>query len=121
MTVIFYDSVEAPSSTTSTSWVDHVSKSGNLNAQKHWLWVYAEYGGTLTNRNVAIRVTVNGSEVAFDYHEPSESGEYKAFNMMGEIDVPVDDSPYTVVLQYVSQHSSQTALIRRVRLMLMQE
>ena len=121
MTVIFYASAESPSSTVSTSWVDHVSKSGLLNARKHWLWVYAEYGGNNTNRNVAIRVTVNGSEIAFDYHEPSVSGEYQAFMTMYELDSPTNDFPCNVVLQYVAQSIPQTALIRRARLMLMQE
>lgn len=121
MTVIFYASSENPSSTSSTTWVNHVSKSGSLNAQKHWVWVYAEYGGIATNRNVAIRVTVNGSEVAFDYHQPTDAGEYESFMTMVEIEPPANNTPYTVILQYVSQHASQTALIRRARIMLMQE
>ena len=121
MTVIFYASLEAPSSTTNTTWTDHVSKSGILNARPHWLWVYAEYGGINTNRNVAIRVLINGMEIAFDYHQPSVSGEYRSFSTMAEVTPLSDGSLYTATLQYVAQASPQTALIRRARLMLMQQ
>ena len=38
-----------------------------------------------------------------------------------EIEPPVDDTLYTVSIEYVAVSSPQTALIRRVRLMVMQE
>jgi len=42
MTVIFYDSKEAPDSTPNTFWTEHASKQGTLNARKHWVWATAD-------------------------------------------------------------------------------
>lgn len=121
MTVILYDSVEDPAQESTSGWTQRASKQGLLNAQKHWVWIYAEYGGLQTNRNVGIRVLINGTEVASDYHTPGISGEYKAFSTLIEVEPPVDNSLYTVALEYGFAVGPQTALVRRVRLMVMQE
>ena len=121
MTVIFYASAEAPDSTTNTTWTERANKSGVLNAQKHWLWVYAEYGGVQINKKVAIRVLLDGVEMAGDYHQPEIASQYKAFMTMIELEPIVEDKLHTVSLEYRCVGSPQTALVRRVRLMVMQE
>ena len=121
MTVIFYESVEALASTDISGWTERASKGKTLNARKHWLWVYAEYGGMQTNRPIGIRVKINGSEVASDYHTPEISGEYKSFSMMYELDNAVEATLYTASLEYGFATGPQTVLVRRVRLMVMQE
>jgi len=121
LTVIFYASAEAPESTTNTTWTERASKQGLLRARKHWLWVYAEYGGIQIDKNVAIRVLINGEEVAGDYHQPGISNQHKSFSTMIEIEPLADESSYTVSLEYRAVGSPQTALVRRVRLMVMQE
>jgi len=121
VTVIFYDSAEAQAQTSVSGWTQRAAKQGNLNAQKHWVWVYAEYGGTQTNRNVGIRVLINDKEEASDYHTPEISGEYKAFSTMVAVDPLVDDAPHTIALEYGFATGPQTVLVRRVRLMVMQE
>lgn len=121
MTVILYESVESPAQTSASGWTQRASKSGTLNARKHWIWVYAEYGGNQTNRPVGIRVLVDSVEVASDYHTPEISGEYRSFMTMIEIEPLVDNTPCTVALEYGFATVPQTALVRRVRLMVMQE
>lgn len=121
MTVIFYASAEAPDSTSNIAWTERASKQGLLNARKHWVWVYAEYGGVETDKKVAVRVLINGEEVAGDYHQPELSSQYKAFSTMIEIEPSADKSPCSVALEYRAVGSPQTALVRRVRLMVMQE
>ncbi|MBA7612110.1 hypothetical protein ES703_19344 [subsurface metagenome] len=110
MTVIFYQSLEAPASTPNTAWTERASKQGTLNARKHWVWVYAEYGGTETDRVVAVRVLINGAEVAGDYHKPELANQYKAFSTMIEVEPPVDGSLYTVSLEYRAVVAPQVAL-----------
>ncbi len=121
MTVIFYQSKEAPDSTPNTSWTEHASKQGTLNARKHWVWVYAEYGGTETDSVVGIRVLINGTEVARDYHQPELANQYKAFSTMVEVEPSVGGELHTVSLEYRAVVAPQVALVRRVRLMVMQE
>jgi len=121
MTVIFYQSKEAPASTPNTDWTEHASKQGTLNAQKHWIWVIAEYGGTRTDSIVAIRVLIDGEEKGGDYHQPELANQYKAFSTMVEVEPPVDGELHTVSLEYRAVVAPQVALIRRVRLMVMQE
>ncbi len=121
MTVMFYDSAETPAQTSTPGWTQRAAKQGNLNARKHWVWVYAEYGGAQTDRAVGIRVLINNVEVASDYHTPEVSDEYKSFMTMVEVEPQVDDTPYTVALEYGFAAGPQTALVRRVRLMVMQE
>jgi len=121
MTVIFYHSLEDPDSTPDTEWKEHTSTPGKLNAEKHWVWVYAEYGGTMIDSVVGIRVLINGEEVAGDYHQPELASQYKAFSTMIEVEPPVDDSLYTISLEYHAMIVPQVALVRRVRFMVMQE
>ena len=121
MTVIFCHSLEAPASTPNTAWTERASKQGTLNARKHWVWIYAEYGGTEIDSVVAVRVLINGTEVAGDYHQPKLANQYKAFSTMVEVEPPVDGELHTVSLEYRAVVVPQVALVRRVRLMVMQE
>ena len=118
--MVFYNSLEPEASTVGVAWVERASKTGTLRDRPHWLWIYAEYSGTLTNRGVAVKVLVNGSEVAIDQHVPDESKGYRSFSTLVEINPPTSGS-YTVSIEYRALHSSQTAWIRRVRLMVMQQ
>ena len=121
MTVIFYDSNESEQHFNTTAWVDAASKSGFLRAQPHWLWLYCEYGGTLTNREVEVRITVNDVERAYDYHTPGKVNGYKNFSSFGQITPVVEDTEYTIRLQVKGENTAQTVNIRRIRLMVMQE
>ena len=120
MTVIFYESVESEQNFNTTTWVDVATKAGFLNDQPHWLWVFCEYGGTLTNREIEIRVTVNDVERAYDHHTPEKSNGYKSFTAFGQINPPAPDTLYTVKLQVQGENTAQTINVRRIRLMVMQ-
>lgn len=121
MTVRFYDSVEAEQNFNSITWVDVASKTGSLDAVENWLWFSCEYGGTLTNREIEIRITLNDVERGYDYHTPEKTNGYKAFAVLGQISPPVDDTSYTIKLQVKGENISQTINVRRIRLMVMQE
>ena len=121
MTLIFYDSVEqVQSHTGDANWLQVASKTGHLNAREHMLWVYAEYGGTVTNRTVHVRVLLDGVEKSSDYHLPETANEYKAFSTFGLFS-PAVEGDHTISLEIRGGHASQTVGVRRVRLAVMQE
>jgi hypothetical protein len=122
MTLIFYEKNESVQSQLGTSWLSALFKSGTLNTDEaHLVWVYAEYGGDLTNREVQIQVLLDGVERGQDYHTPVVSGEYKAFCVFGLIETGGIEESHSVEIRVRGGHSSQTVNVRRVRLAVMQE
>ena len=119
LTLIFYAEVDPPQSVVGDQWTEVASKTGHLNDREHLIWVYAEYGGVLTNRTVHIRVLVDGVEKGCDYHTP-ESADYRAFSTFGLMHPPVEGD-HTISLEIRGGHSSQTVNVRRIRLAIMQE
>ena len=119
MTIMFYESSEGVQSQTTQTWTQVASKSGNLRASGNFLQLYAEYGGSNANKDVGIRVLVNGVEKGFDYHTPTIAGQYKAFFVFGIIE-PSVEAEYTISLEVRALDTGQTVNVRRIRLMVMQ-
>ena len=121
MTLIFYDSAEqVQSHTGDTNWLQVASKTGALNTREHILWVYAEYGGTVTNRTVHMRVLLDGVERGYDYHTPETANDYRAFSVFGLLAPPIEGD-HTISVEIRGGHASQTVGVRRIRLSIMQE
>ena len=119
MTIMFYKAAEAVQSKTTQTWEEIASKSGNLRVTGNFLQLYAEYGGASANKDVGIRVLINGTEKGFDYHTPTLAGQYKAFSVFGIIE-PSVQAEYTISLEVRALDTGQTVNVRRIRLMVMQ-
>jgi hypothetical protein len=122
MTVMFYDSAEAEQSTSSQTWTQVASKTGNLLPTRNFLHLYAEYGGSATNRIVGIRVLVDGQERGIDSHTPELSavtGGWKAYPYLDQIQ-PLTEGQHTISLEVRTVGTGQTVFVRRIRLMVFQ-
>jgi len=119
MTIMFYKAAEAVQSETVTEWTEIASKTGNLRVTGNFLQLYAEYGGSSANKDVGIRVLINGVEKGFDYHTPTLAGQYKAFCVFGIIEPSVAEE-YTISLEVRALATGQTVNVRRIRLMVRQ-
>ena len=119
MSIMFYETLEDVQSKTTQTWTEVASKSGNLRVTGNFLQLYAEYGGGSTNKDVGIRVLINGVERGFDYHTPAIAGQYQAFSVFGIIE-PIVAGEYTISLEVRALATGQTVNVRRIRLMVMQ-
>ena len=119
MTIMFYQMAEDVQSNTVSDWTQVASKSGTLRVTGNFLQLYAEYGGASSNKDVGIRVLINGVEKGFDYHTPSIAGQYKAFSVFGIIE-PTVEGEYTISLEVRALGTGQTVNVRRIRLMVAQ-
>ena len=119
MTIMFYETSEGVQSKTTQVWEQVASKSGSLRVTGNFLQLYAEYGGSSANKDVGIRVLVNGVEKGFDYHTPTLAGQYQAFSVFGIIE-PTVEAEYTISLEVRALDTGQTVNVRRIRLMVMQ-
>jgi hypothetical protein len=119
MTIRFYDSVEGVESNATQTWEQKASKTGSLRVTGNFLNFYCEYGGDTAKKDVEVRVLVNGVERGTDYHTVSVAGEYKAFSCFGVIEPSVEED-YTISVEIRAMEVGQTALLRRVRLMVVQ-
>jgi len=119
MTIMFYETLEDVQSETVTAWTEVASKTGNLRVTGNFLQLYAEYGGSAINKDVGIRVLINGVEKGFDYHTPTIAGQYRAFSVFGIISPTVEEE-YTISLEVRALDTGQTVNVRRVRLMVQQ-
>ena len=119
MTIMFYESLEGDQSETVSVWTQVASKTGTLRATGNFLQVYAEYGGLSANKDVGIRVLVNGVEKGFSYHTPTIAGQYQAFSVFGVIE-PTVEGEYTISLEVRALGTGQTVNVRRIRLMVQQ-
>lgn len=119
MTVMMYQSVEGDQSFLTETWTEVASKTGNLHAVGNFIQVSAEYGGSGTNRNVGIRVLVDGAERSFDYHMPGIASQYKKFTDFGILE-PSVEGEHTISLEVRALGTGQTVLVRRIRLMVFQ-
>lgn len=119
MTIMFYASSEGVQSFTSANWNQVASKSGNLNTQSHLIWVSAEYGASTANREVGIRVLIDGNEVSFDYHTCSIVNQYRKFCDFGLYNAV--EGNHTISLEVRALTSGVTVNVRRIRLCIMQE
>ena len=119
MTIMFYESMEDVQSVTVSDWTEIASKTGTLRVTGNFLQLYAEYGGASANKDVGIRVLINGVEKGFDYHTPTIAGQYKAFSVFGIIE-PSVAAEYTISLEVRALDTGQTVNVRRIRLMVQQ-
>ena len=119
MTIMFYESLEDVQSNTVSDWTQVASKTGTLRVTGNFLQLYAEYGGSSANKDVGIRVLINGVEKGFDYHTPSIAGQYRAFSVFGIIE-PTVEGEYTISLEVRALGTGQTVNVRRIRLMVAQ-
>lgn len=119
MSVMLYDSSEDVQSYTTEVWTQVFAKTGNLRPIGNFIIASAEYGGTVTNRNVGIRVLVDGVERAFDYHLPGLASQYKKFCDFGIL-TPALEGEHTLSIEVRALGTGQTVLVRRIRLMVFQ-
>ena len=119
MTVMMYQSYEGDQSFLTEAWTQVASKAGILHPVGNFIQVSAEYGGILTNRNVGIRVLLDGAERSFDYHMPGLASQYKKFTDFGIFE-PATEGEHTISLEVRALGTGQTVLVRRIRLMVMQ-
>jgi hypothetical protein len=86
------------------------------------MWIGAEYGGEVTNRDVGMRVMIDNVEVWQDYHQPSRANGFKLFAPPALIiDAPSTEQVYTIRLQGIIESSPQVLHVRRKNLMILQE
>jgi len=119
MTIMFYESLEDDQSYPVSTWTQVASKTGTLRVTGNFLQLYAEYGGVSSNKDVGIRVLINGVEKGFDYHTPTIAGQYQSFSVFGIIE-PTVEGEYTISLEVRALGTGQTVNVRRIRLMVMQ-
>lgn len=125
MTVMRYFNDESEAVISGDTWTDvdtvivNVVESAADLPRDHMIWVSCEYSGASANKEVAVRVLIDGSEVAFDHFYPSMSDTYRKFSDMGLKHCDTELS-YTIVLQGRSISSSQSISIRRRRLLVIQ-
>lgn len=119
MSVRFYESVEGEQSVTSTDWTSVFSKSGTLSPVGNFIHVSAEYGVMSMNTHVAIRVLVDGVERSSDYYRATLTNQYQKFCDFGVI-TPGTEKVHTISIEVRALSSGQTALVRRIRVMIMQ-
>lgn len=119
MTLIFYDSVENEQSFTTTAWIQVASKTGHLNTTENLIWLSAEYCATAANKEVGIRVLVNGNEVSFDYHTCTLANQYRKFCDFGLL--AATDGQYTISVEVRALTAGVTVKVRRIRLAVMQQ
>ena len=119
MTVMGYHSVEGVQSFETVSWTEVATKTVSLHATGNFIHVSAEYGGTVVNREVGIRVLLDGVERSFDYHTPTLANQYRKLCDFG-IYEPATTGDHIVSLEVRAISSGQTVNVRRIRLMIMQ-
>ena len=117
---MFHKAAEVVQSKNTQSWEEVASKTGMLRATENFLQLYAEYGGLNANKDVGIRVLVNGVEKGFDYHTPTIAGQYRHFSVFGVVE-PSVAGEYTISLEVRALNTGQTVNVRRIRLMVMQK
>ena len=119
MTILDYMTQEGDISTTNTTWTTIATRDIVFN-RPTLVWLYCEYTGSVTNRNVNVRLIVNGNEQSFDYHTPSIAGAYKQFYFFSVVSPP-SQTLYTIEIQARVESSPQQVTVRRLRLAAMQE
>jgi len=118
MTVILYAKEESETVKDTVGWETKLEVSGDVNASEqtnYKIFVYCEITGSNTNRQVAVRVLVDGVERTFDSYEPPTSDLYKACCFMGLMSLIGE---HTLTLQFTPVNIPQTAKIRRARILL---
>lgn len=83
-----------------------------------------EYGGSVTNRAIQIRIVVNSNQKATDYHTPSMTvgaGGFKRFSYHAVVDPPAPDTLYDVEVQVRVESSPQQVTVRNLAMSVMQE
>lgn len=119
MTVMAYNALEGGQSFSTEVWTQAFSLVGNLRPVANFIQVSAEYGGTVTNKNVGIRVLIDGVERSFDYHTPDLANQYKKFCDFGIL-TPDLEATKTLTVEVRALGVGQTVLVRRIRAMVMQ-
>ena len=125
MTLIdyFQDSDDTEATSSDTAWTTMLSTTLFLR-RKNLIHISLEYGGDVTNRDVGVRVVVNGVERKSDYHEPSRttaSGGWKNLTFIQLVDTGESEVEYVVELQGIVESSPQILHIRRRSLYIMQQ
>jgi hypothetical protein len=119
MTVMFYDSAEGEQTFTTTNWTQAASKSGNLRTTQNLIWFSAEYTADTSNREVGIRVLIDGNEVSFDYHTCTLANQYRKFCDFGLYASTIGS--HTISVEVRALTAGVTVKVRRIRLAVMQE
>lgn len=119
MTVMMHQQFEGDQSFTTQVWTQVASKTGQLRATSNFIILSLEYGGTVVNREVGIRVLIDGIERSFDYFTPTLANQYKKFCDFGILELSTEEN-HTISIEARALGSGQTVLIRRIRLMVMQ-
>lgn len=120
MTLIDNGKVNGDTSYSNTSWTEVLSTTVNLRRINIVNFCF-EYGGEATNRDVGIRLTVDGAEVMQDYHEPSRANGYRTVNFCTLVEAPEDLTSYTIALEAIVESSPQVVHVRRKSFWIMQQ
>ena len=120
MTLVDSGKIDGDTSYTDTGWTEVLSTTVNLRRTNIVNFCF-EYGGEATNRDVGVRLTVNGAEVMQDYHEPSRANGYVTVNFSVLVEAPEDLTSYTVALEAVVESSPQVVHVRRKSFWIMQQ
>ncbi len=119
MTLMFYDSSEGVQTFTTTIWTQVASKTGALKTQENMIWVSAEYGAGTANREVGLRVLIDGAEVSFDYHTCTLANQYRKYCDFGLYNSV--EGTHTISLEVRALTAGVTVNVRRIRLAIMQQ
>lgn len=125
MTVMSYTSSETETDVVGTSWGDVASVTidvaDNLSdlPLDHMIWITCEYSGINVDEGVAVRITIDGTEVGFDHFMPSVSGAYRTFTNLGLKHCDTELT-YQLKIQARCMDATQTVTARRKRLLVMQ-
>jgi len=120
MTLVDSGKVDGDTSYSSTSWSEVLSTTVNLRRTNIVCFCF-EYGGEVTNRDVGVRLTVDGAEVTQDYHEPSRINGYVTRTFSVLVEAPEDLTSYMIALEAIVESAPQVVHVRRKSFWIMQQ
>jgi hypothetical protein len=117
LTVVAYASDESETPFTTSVWATKTSASGTLTAGDYIIWASAEYTGDSVSKISAIRVLLDGTEVASEAITPAVSNRYITFSSMGLKTLAAGS--HSLVMEVRSETIPQTTKCRRARMLVM--
>ena len=109
----WYSEAESEQTTNETTWQDALSKTANIEAGTYIVEAVAELSGSVTNKEVAARLVIDGVEINKVQRKPATTSEIIQFHSVRQR--ALSEGQHTLKIQFVSEAASQTAKIKRVR------
>jgi hypothetical protein len=113
MTVILFPRSENLSQNDTAVWQDKLTASGPITEGQYMIIVSLEYGGTNTEKGVAVRLVVDGEEQNMDQHTPDIANTPKVVTMFWGGFLSAGN--HSMQVQFKAVSTPQTALCRRAR------